>query len=138
MALNFAHHSSVTTDLQALISARHPADEAIQLQRLGSHVFHPQADEVAGESAMTAEDRYGALLDIWHNLQQRAPQQTLIRAYNPDSQQDHWHNSHSVIEIVMDDMPFIVASCATELARQGLSIHRQIYPIYRVQRDDQG
>jgi glutamate dehydrogenase len=138
MALNFAHHSRVTTDLQALISARHSTHEAEQLQRLSEHVFHPQADEAAGDTSMTAEDRYGALLNIWHSLQQRLPQQTLIRAYNPDTQQDHWHNSHSVIEIVMDDMPFIVASCATELARQGLSIHRQIYPIYRVERDEQG
>jgi glutamate dehydrogenase len=85
MALNFAHHSRVTTDLQALISARHSTHEAEQLQRLSEHVFHPQADEAAGDTSMTAEDRYGALLNIWHSLQQRLPQQTLIRAYNPDT-----------------------------------------------------
>ncbi|UTW11259.1 NAD-glutamate dehydrogenase [Marinobacterium rhizophilum] len=138
MDLNSAHPSPIEADLQALISAHHTGTEATQLQRLCNHVFHPQADSATSDPGMTAQDRYGALLDIWHSLQRRDPQQTLVRAYNPDPQRNHWHSSHSIIEIVMDDMPFIVASCATELARQGLGIHRQVYPIYRAERDDQG
>jgi glutamate dehydrogenase len=124
-------------ELQTLISARHDAAEAAQLQRLTSYLFPAQTNG-GPQIPIATEDRYGALLCVWSRLQNRMPRQTLVRAYNPDPEYDHWHSPHSIIEIIMDDMPFIVASCVTELVRQGLFIHQQIYPIFQVQRDASG
>ncbi len=44
----------------------------------------------------------------------------------------------SVLEIVNDDMAFLVDSVTAELARQGFQLFRTIHPIFRVTRDARG
>src|SRR5207249_4476658 len=54
-----------------------------------------------------------------------------IRAYNPVSGQHGWHSTHTAIEIVSDDMPFLVDSVTMEVNRQGLTLHLLIHPVLR-------
>src|SRR5467141_2959947 len=61
-----------------------------------------------------------------------------IRAYNPVSGQHGWQSTHTAIEIVNDDMPFLVDSVTMEVNRQGLTLHLLIHPVLRVLRDAQG
>jgi glutamate dehydrogenase len=61
-----------------------------------------------------------------------------VRVYNPDRERDGWHSPHTVIEIVSDDMPFIVDSVTMELSRQGYGIELIIHPVIRVRRDHRG
>jgi len=61
-----------------------------------------------------------------------------IRAYNPTRERDGWASSHTVIEIVNDDMPFLVDSVAMEINRQGLTLHLLIHPVLRVVRAQTG
>ena len=42
-----------------------------------------------------------------------------MRVYNPDFEQHGWQSPHTVVEIVTDDMPFLVDSVTMELSRQG-------------------
>src|SRR5687767_11941612 len=55
-----------------------------------------------------------------------------IRAYNPVRGQHGWASTHSVVEIVNDDMPFLVDSVTMEVNRQGLTLHLVIHPVLRV------
>jgi glutamate dehydrogenase len=64
-----------------------------------------------------------------------APQ---VRVYNPDAKRDGWECDHTVIEIVTDDMPFLVDSVSSELTRRELPIHLVIHPIYKVRRTKAG
>ena len=43
-----------------------------------------------------------------------------------------------MIQIVNDDMPFLVDSTTMEINRQGLTLHLIVHPIYAVERDAQG
>ena len=52
-----------------------------------------------------------------------------LRVYNPQSQKDGWESTHTVIEIVNDDMPFLVDSVTMEVNRQGLTLHLIIHPV---------
>src|SRR5437016_2538281 len=61
-----------------------------------------------------------------------------IRAYNPVSGQHGWHSTHTAIEIVSDDMPFLVDSVTMEVNRQGLTLHLLIHPVLRALRDANG
>jgi glutamate dehydrogenase len=54
-----------------------------------------------------------------------------IRAYNPVLAQHGWQSTHTVIEIVNDDMPFLVDSVAMEANRHGLTLHLLIHPVLR-------
>jgi len=43
-----------------------------------------------------------------------------------------------VVEIVNDDMPFLVDSASMEVNRQGLTLHLIVHPIFAVERDAAG
>ncbi|HEX5767864.1 MAG TPA: NAD-glutamate dehydrogenase, partial [Burkholderiales bacterium] len=60
------------------------------------------------------------------------------RVYNPVRERDGWSSTHTVVEIVNDDMPFLVDSVAMEVNRQGLTLHLLVHPVLRVVRDASG
>ena len=61
-----------------------------------------------------------------------------VRAYNPVREQHGWASTHTAVEIVNDDMPFLVDSVTMEANRQGLTLHLVIHPVLRVERDAKG
>src|ERR1700754_1930716 len=83
-------------------------------------------------------DLYGAAIAEWNLAQQRAPGETKVNVYNPDFEQNGWQSPHTVIEIISDDMPFIVDSVTMDLSRKGYGIHLVIHPVVRVRRDEAG
>jgi len=83
-------------------------------------------------------DLYGAALAHWHFLQRRRPGQPKVHAYTPKLEEHGWQSPHSVVEIVTDDMPFLVDSVTMALTREGTAIHAFVHPILRVHRDDEG
>ena len=56
------------------------------------------------------DDLYGAAVNYWLFIYKRAPKETKIRIYNPDFEQHGWQTTHTVVEIVCEDMPFLVDS----------------------------
>ena len=68
----------------------------------------------------------------------RQPGRGKLRVYNPKLEQHGWQSTHTVVEIVNDDMPFLVDSVGIELNRHGLSIHLVIHPVLAVRRDEAG
>ncbi|HSA89654.1 MAG TPA: NAD-glutamate dehydrogenase domain-containing protein, partial [Burkholderiales bacterium] len=61
-----------------------------------------------------------------------------VRVYNPARESHGWSSTHTVVEIVNDDMPFLVDSVAMEVNRQGLMLHLLVHPVLRVVRDAKG
>lgn len=84
------------------------------------------------------EDLYGAVLSHWNFSRRRRPGATDIRVFNPSYDEYGWRSTHTVVEIVNDDMPFLVDSVTMELNRHGLAVHRIFHPVLRVQRDSSG
>jgi glutamate dehydrogenase len=64
----------------------------------------------------------------------RAPGTAKVRVFTPMVEQNGWATGHSVIEIVTDDMPFLVDSVSAELARQDRGIHLVVHPVVVVRR----
>ncbi len=69
---------------------------------------------------------------------QRLPGEISIRVYNPELDRDGWQCAHSVIEVINDDMPFLVDSVVLALSELGLAAHLIIHPVLRVRRDQGG
>ncbi|OEV03031.1 NAD-glutamate dehydrogenase [Streptomyces oceani] len=83
-------------------------------------------------------DILGAAL-AHHRLAQERPQGTAnVRVYTPSVDENGWACTHTVIEIVTDDMPFLVDSVTNELSRQDRGIHAVIHPQITVRRDVTG
>ena len=68
----------------------------------------------------------------------RAQSETKIRVFNPEQKKHGWHIPHTVIQIVGDDMPFIVDSVSAALIYQGLTIDVMFHPVLHVMRDGAG
>ncbi|MGO9974489.1 MAG: NAD-glutamate dehydrogenase [Solirubrobacteraceae bacterium] len=83
-------------------------------------------------------DLYGAAVAHWNLAQQRLPGEAKIRVYNPDFEQHGWQSPHTVLEIVTDDMPFLVDSVGIELARHGYGTQLTIHPVILIARDAEG
>jgi glutamate dehydrogenase len=92
-------------------------------------------DDLAQESA---DDLAGALLSHWQFGQQRQAGSPKVRLINPNVGEDGWASRHSVVEIVNDDMPFLVDSTTVEINRQGLTLHFIVHPLFAVVRDASG
>src|SRR5579859_5391809 len=86
----------------------------------------------------TAGDHYGAAVMHWQLAQHRGPDEAIVRVYTPNFEQHGWQSPHTVVEVVADDMPFLVDSVTMELNRRGLGIHWVIHPVIKVQRNADG
>jgi glutamate dehydrogenase len=71
-------------------------------------------------------------------LRQRKPGELLIRVYNPSESEHGWSSSHTVVEMVNDDMPFLVDSVVLALSRLDIGVHLIIHPVVRLRRDQGG
>ena len=120
----------------ALAASRLGAEEARRIDAFAREYFHRLDAEDLAER--TPEDLLGALLSHRQFGAQRTPGEPKVRVISPTVAGDGWGSRHSVVEIVNDDMPFLVDSVTMEIARQGLSLHLIIHPIYAVQRDASG
>jgi glutamate dehydrogenase len=59
-----------------------------------------------------------------------------VRVYNPQRERDGWESTHTVIDIVNDNMPFLVESVTMEVNRQGMTLHLIIHPVIKTRRDE--
>lgn len=69
------------------------------------------------------DDLYGAVVNFWTFIHNRAPNETKIHIYNPDFEQHGWQTTHTVVEVVGDDMPFLVDTMRLVVHRMGLVSH---------------
>ena len=73
------------------------------------------------------------------NLQNRVPGKPKIRVENPASATSARRlESITVIEVVNDDMPFLLDSVMGELTEQGVSLLLVVHPIFSVERNRDG
>ncbi len=86
----------------------------------------------------TPKALFGLAYGHWKHGQTRKTRRALVRAFNPDPKKDGWGSDHTIIEIVNDDMPFLVDSVTAEINRLDLIVHLVIHPVLRVSRNKAG
>src|SRR4051794_36963241 len=92
-------------------------------------------EDVADRDPM---DLYGLALGHFNFARERLPGVPKVRAYNPRFEEHGWQSTHTAVEIVTDDMPFLIDSVSMELNRRGCGVHLIIHPVLAVRRDAQG
>ncbi|KAA1418707.1 NAD-glutamate dehydrogenase [Nocardioides humilatus] len=126
---------------QAAEVARHgkgaaslPSDAIVPL--LVAYYRHVGTDELADRSDV---DVYGAYASHHHLAAERRPGVTKVRVYTPTVAEHGWSaDGHSVVEVVADDMSFLVDSLTMELARQHRDARLVLHPTLDVERDEAG
>ena len=84
------------------------------------------------------DNLYGAALSLLGYAQTRPAAKAKVRVYNPRLEEQGWKSSHTIVEIINDDMPFLVDSVTAELNRLDTEVHLVIHPILGVERDSKG
>ncbi len=77
-------------------------------------------------------------LDFFEFARQRNRGEVKLRIVNPTRDSHGWESQHTVLEIINDDMPFLVDSVVLALSELGISAHLIIHPVMRVRRDQGG
>ncbi|MFJ8887412.1 NAD-glutamate dehydrogenase [Streptomyces sp. NPDC102402] len=105
------------------------------LAYLQRYYLHTAPEDVKDRDPV---DVFGAA-SSHYRLAENRPQGTAnVRVHTPTVEENGWTSSHSVVEVVTDDMPFLVDSVTNELSRQGRGIHLVIHPQVIVRRDVAG
>ncbi|MBL8395631.1 MAG: NAD-glutamate dehydrogenase, partial [Candidatus Accumulibacter sp.] len=94
--------------------------------------------ELGGAGEASPEDLIGAALQHFRLGELRPLRQPAIALYTPDFDRHGWHSPHTVIDVVTDDMPFLVDSITLLVYRHGLVIHRLLHPLLGAERDAAG
>jgi glutamate dehydrogenase len=68
----------------------------------------------------------------------RKPGKAVLRLFNPSEKQHGYRSAFTIIEMVNEDMPFLVDSVSAAINRHGLAIHMTVHPIFSVIRDAHG
>ena len=84
------------------------------------------------------EDLYGAAMAHLGFARRFSTGTHKLRVYNPRADEHGWSSPHTVIEIVNDDMPFLVDSVTMEVNRQGHTLHLFNHPIFGASRTAEG
>ncbi len=128
--------------------------ETIAHARQKMQTARAKADDIAAVTAFIAqfyrtvapgdiqgrpmEYLYGAARSAWTLAQRRVPGTLAIRAFNPTAEETGWTCDHTVIEMVNDDMPFLVDTVTAALNALDVEVFGIIHPVVAVERDSAG
>ncbi len=96
---------------------------------------HVAPEDMVGRDPV---DVYGAAISHYALAATRPQGKANVRVYTPTVEEHGWSSGHTIVEIVTDDMPFLVDSVTAELNRQDRAIHAVIHPQLVVRRDITG
>ncbi|MFN8077234.1 MAG: NAD-glutamate dehydrogenase [Kineosporiaceae bacterium] len=96
---------------------------------------HVQAEDLAGRDPV---DVVAALASHRDLAASREPGQALVRCWTPTVEAHGWSAGHTVLEIVCDDMPFLVDSVIAALTGADCAIGLVVHPVLRLRRGADG
>ncbi|MGW5974828.1 NAD-glutamate dehydrogenase [Streptomyces sp. NPDC055186] len=107
-------------------------DRDTVLAFLQRYYLHTAPEDLLGRDPV---DVFGAAVAHFRLAGNRPQGTANVKVHTPTVEENGWTCSHSVVEVVTDDMPFLVDSVTNELTRQGRGIHVVIHPQIVVRRD---
>lgn len=127
---------SRSTTLDTIITAFAALDDRPDGAVVVSRYYRHVPDEEL--SARPAQTLAGAVKSHLEIAQNRVPGTAEVRVFNPTTETDGWSSARTVIQVVTDDMPFLVDSVTSALVQRDIDIHLVVHPQLRVRRDASG
>ncbi|MCG3735506.1 NAD-glutamate dehydrogenase [Vibrio cincinnatiensis] len=119
-----------------LIQDKLELDQQPLVNQLGEHLFSNVAqDDLAKRNE---SDLYGALVSLWHHISEKNSEALSVRVFNPTVSKHGWQSTHTIVEIVLPDSPFLVDSIKMALSRQGLTCHLMLNGPTHIEYDKKG
>ncbi|MER6943231.1 NAD-glutamate dehydrogenase [Nonomuraea sp. NPDC000554] len=119
---------------QCAMSSDHVSpDEALSFLR--TYYRHTAPEDLLDRNPV---DVYGPAMSQRQLAEVRPQGRALVRVYTPTLDENGWDPGRSVVEVVTDDMPFLVDSVTMELHRYDIGMDLVVHPQMRVRRDMTG
>ncbi|MFC5698646.1 NAD-glutamate dehydrogenase [Pseudomonas sp. GCM10022186] len=83
-------------------------------------------------------DLVGCTLSSWRLVERFDAANPEVRVFNPDYEKHGWQSTHTAVEVLHPDIPFLVDSVRMELNRRGYSIHTLQNNVISVRRNAKG
>jgi len=116
----------------ALLPAKTPALTRNFAEKLLERVPEEDLQQISPDVlAKTIDSQW----DLLKNKKEGVP---AIRIYTPTQQKDGWTIGRTIIDIVQDDMAFLIDSVVAEVVRHGQMIHMLTHPTLHVKYDSKG
>lgn len=131
-AARVAENSPVGGHLPTGTTDESTPDRDTVLAFLQRYYLHTAPEDLSDRDPV---DVFGAAFSHYRLAENRPQGTANVRVHTPTVEENGWTCSHSVVEVVTDDMPFLVDSVTNELSRQGRGIHVVIHPQFAVRRD---
>jgi len=120
----------------AAIRKRLPASRQAEAEAFAGAFYKRMEDD---EYPHHEPQGWGALAcDMLEFARVRKPGAVNVRVFNANRQEHGWESTHTVLQIVNDDMPFLVDSVSMALAEMGVGVHVLGHPVVRITRDKSG
>jgi len=129
--------SAVTQEerLRTIAAAARRVDLPVDPRAFVEHYYaQVGADDLTEDPKLLA----AAALDHLEWAGTRRAKTVKIRAFNPTLERNGWTSPHTVVQMVNDDMPFLVDSSTMTLDGLGHGLHLTIHPRFAVERDGRG
>lgn len=131
-AARVAENSPVGGHLPTGMTDESTPDQETVLAFLQRYYLHTAPEDLADRDPV---DVFGAAFSHYRLAETRPQGTANVRVHTPTVEENGWTCSHTVVEVVTDDVPFLVDSVTNELTRQGRGIHVVIHPQIVVRRD---
>ncbi|WP_405992925.1 NAD-glutamate dehydrogenase [Streptomyces sp. NBC_00986] len=131
-AARVAENSPVGGHLPTGTTDESTPDQETVLAFLQRYYLHTAPEDLADRDPV---DVFGAAFSHYRLAETRPQGTANVRVHTPTVEENGWTCSHTVVEVVTDDVPFLVDSVTNELTRQGRGIHVVIHPQVVVRRD---
>ncbi|MGF1909625.1 NAD-glutamate dehydrogenase [Vibrio kasasachensis] len=103
--------------------------------QLAQHLFSNIAHDDLIER--NESDLYGAVVSLWHHVNDKKPQDISVRVFNPTVSKQGWQSTHTIVEMVIPDGPFLVDSIKMALTRLDLASHLMLHGPTQIKRNKQ-
>ncbi|CAM3635568.1 NAD-glutamate dehydrogenase [Vibrio aquimaris] len=101
-------------------------------QHLFSNISHDDLVE------RNESDLYGAIISLWHHINEKKADEVSVRVFNPTVSRQGWQSTHTIVEIVVPDTPFLVDSVKMALSRLDLASHLMLHGPTQIERSKAG
>ena len=126
---------NLLNDLKAYIHQQHPKQMAELLTEFVDYYYHLLSYEDLAYKGI--EQLHASLWSHWQFFYERSPGEARVKVFNPDEDRDGWQSTHTVVQIIHDDMAFMVDSVRMEINRHGYLVHYIVHlGGVRLKRDD--
>ena len=134
MTRNEGQASVILDNVCKLIQKKVHADNVLLVEKFAKALYSNMSKEDLANR--NDSDLYGAALSLWNSLEKNTTDDAVIRVFNPEVSKDGWQSSHTIVEIITKDMPFLVDSVRMAMTRENIASHLLLHCPLKIKRDE--